>query len=82
MNAPDTFDTYADLSLDVDVEIDCRLLTVRQILDLAESSLLELSRPPGEGVALLVGGARIAKGEILAGDEFVGIRIGDLRDED
>ena len=49
--------------------------TVAEIADIAEGDLLELPRPSGDCVDVLVNGKRLAKGEPVRIEKQVGIRI-------
>jgi flagellar motor switch protein FliN/FliY len=56
-------------------------MTLRQILELEESSVLKLGRSAGENIDILVGGSLIGHGEVVASEDSVGIRITDFREE-
>jgi flagellar motor switch protein FliN/FliY len=71
-----------DVWIDVAAELDRTTLTVRQILELDQDALIRLSRSAGESIDLLIGGARIAQGEIVVADDAVGVRITEFREED
>jgi len=73
---------HADVWIDVEAEIDRTVLTLRQILELDENSLIKLPRSAGENIDFFIGGALVGQGEIVVADEGVAIRIADLREED
>lgn len=82
MTSLESLQSHADVWIDVEAEIDRTVLTVREILELDQNSLLKLSRSAGDNIDLLIGGARVGHGEIVVADETVSIRIADLREED
>jgi flagellar motor switch protein FliN len=57
------------------VELGESELTLKEILELAEGSILELNRLAGEPLDLKVGGQLIAQGEVVAIDDSYGLRI-------
>ena len=81
MAAMETIDGFTDLRMDIEVQIDRKMMTLRQILELEDSSVLKLGRSAGENIDILVGGTLIGHGEVVASDESVGIRITDFREE-
>jgi flagellar motor switch protein FliN len=68
-----------DVSLNVDVELDCIPMTVRNLLKLDVESNLKLNRAAGENLDLRIGGAVIGYGEIVVSEISVGVRITDFR---
>lgn len=81
MTAMEAIEGFADLRIDVEVQIDKRPMTLRQILELETSSVIKLPRSAGENIDILVGGMSIGHGEVVASGETVGIRITDFREE-
>jgi flagellar motor switch protein FliN len=77
-----TIEGFADLRVDVDVEIDRRPMTLRQILELGPNSVIKLTRSAGENIDVFVGGAPVCHGEIVIIEDTVRIRITDFREED
>lgn len=57
------------------VELGETSLTLKEILDLSEGSIIELDRLAGEPLDLKVGGQLIAQGEVVAIDDYYGLRI-------
>ncbi|NQT29913.1 MAG: flagellar motor switch protein FliN [Candidatus Saganbacteria bacterium] len=57
------------------VELGQTELSLKEILELSEGSILELSRLAGEPLDLKVGGQLIAQGEVVAIDDYYGLRI-------
>ncbi|MEI0604952.1 flagellar motor switch protein FliN [Brachyspira alvinipulli] len=67
-----------DVSINVTVELGRARLSIREILELGEGSIIELQKLAGEPVDLLVNGKLIAKGEVVVIDECFGVRITDI----
>lgn len=73
-----SLDVLRAVALDVTAQLGGCRLSVAQLLDVAEGSVIELDRTAGAPIDVLVGGAVIARGEIVAvGDRF-GVRIGEI----
>jgi len=73
---------YADVPVEIEVEMDRRMLTMREILDLREGSLIGTTRSAGENIDIYIGGALVGFGEIVVIENMIGVRITDFRDED
>ena len=73
---------YAEVPVDVSVELDRRILTIRQILDLETGSVVKLGRSAGENIDILVGGTLMAFGEIVIIEDTMGVRITDFNQEE
>lgn len=71
----------ADMTLDIEVELDRKVVTMRQMLDLDTGSVLKLTRSAGENIDILVGGAVVAFGEIVVIEDMMGVRITDFNTE-
>ena len=57
------------------VELGETELSLKEILELAEGSIVELDRLAGEPLDLKVGGQLVAQGEVVAIDDYYGLRI-------
>lgn len=78
MNATEELALYLDVPMDVDVELDRRILTVREILALDLGSVIRMNRSAGENLDVRVGGALFGFGEIVANEANTGIRLTDF----
>lgn len=67
-----------DVVLNVSVELGRAKMTVRQILDLDQDSVIELDRLAGEVVDVFVNEHLIARGEVVVVDDKFGVRISEL----
>jgi flagellar motor switch protein FliN len=81
MTCLENLQPYSDVPIDFEAELDRTALTLRQILELDQNSLIRLSRPAGENLDIFIGGAHIGQGEIAVADESAAIRIAELREE-
>ena len=67
--------TLGDIPVAVTVELGRTQMTLRDVLELQEGSVIELDRLAGEPLDLKVGGQLIAQGEVVAVDDYYGLRI-------
>lgn len=67
-----------DIPLRVTVELGAAKLKVKNILDLAKGSVVELDKLSGEPVDLLVNGRLMARGEVVVINENFGVRIAEI----
>lgn len=82
MKTIDEIGHFSDISLDVLVELDRKVMTVRDILALDKGSVIKMSRSAGENLDILVGGSLIAFGEIVIIESSMGVRITDFNLEE
>ncbi|OGC12390.1 flagellar motor switch protein FliN [candidate division WOR-1 bacterium RIFOXYA12_FULL_52_29] len=64
-----------DIPISVTVELGNAELSLKEILELSEGSIIELNRLAGEPLDLKVGGQLVAQGEVVAVDDYYGLRI-------
>ena len=81
MTAMEQIAGFADVPVDIEAELDRRILTVRQILELEPGSMIAMKRSAGENIDLYVGGTLIGCGEIVVVENSLGVRITDFRAE-
>lgn len=67
--------TLGDIPVQAVVELGRTQLTLRDVLELSEGSIIELDRLAGEPLDLKVGGQLVAQGEVVAIDNYYGLRI-------
>lgn len=63
------------VELEVAVELGGTSLTVDELLRLAEGSVIELGKPVGEEVDMLVNGSTVAKGDVVVVEGVLGFRV-------
>lgn len=71
-------DLIMDVPLTLTVELGRTVRSIREIVDLAPGSLIELDRMAGESVDVLINNRLVAKGEVVVIDENFGVRITDI----
>jgi flagellar motor switch protein FliN/FliY len=69
------FSLLMDVPLEITAELGTCTMPVAQILKLGNGSVVRLDRTVSEALDLFVNGRRIARGEIVAIDDNLGIRI-------
>jgi flagellar motor switch protein FliN/FliY len=76
--SPQDIDLVLDIPVLVTVELGCARIAIRNILQLAQGSVIELDGLAGEPLNVLVNGCLIAKGEVVVVNEKFGIRLTDI----
>ncbi|HLI83834.1 MAG TPA: FliM/FliN family flagellar motor switch protein [Bryobacteraceae bacterium] len=69
-----------DVPVEIEVELDRRMLTTEELLHLAEGSVIATSRSAGENIDIYIGGVLCGSGEIVVIENSLGIRITDFRE--
>lgn len=69
------FDLILDVAVSVALEVGRAQITVRELLQLTQGSILELDRPAGEPLDVLVNGVPVARGEVVVINDKFGIRL-------
>ena len=72
---------YADVPMEVEVELDRRTIPIREVLALDTGSVIALSRAAGENVDVWMNGNLIAYGEIVVLEDKLGVRITDFESD-
>jgi flagellar motor switch protein FliN len=80
LNLFDKFHRIDDVPITVRAELDRRTITIRELLELGEGSVLSFPRPAGENVDVYAEEVLIGTGEIIIVDAALGVRIADLRE--
>ncbi len=73
-----SLDFILDVPLKVTVELGRSKMAIREILQLAQGSVVELSKFAGEPLEVLVNDKLIARGEVVVVNEKFGIRLTDI----
>jgi len=68
----------ADVPIDIEVELDRKVMSIAQILRLEEDSVIRMSRSAGDNIDILIGGTLVGYGEIVIIEDAVGVRITDF----
>jgi len=64
-----------DIPVQLTVELGRTKIAIRNLLQLAQGSVIELDRLAGEPMDVLVNGCLIAQGELVVVDDKFGIRL-------
>ena len=79
---PDSGDVKLDVILDIPVTVGMEIgrtqLSIRNLLQLNQGSIVELDRIAGEPMDVLVNGTLVAHGEVVVVNEKFGIRLTDV----
>ena len=73
---------FLDVPIDMNVELDRRLLTVREVMEFDVDSIIRLTKSAGENLDIRLGGALIGSGEIVVSETTTGVRLTDFRTQD
>ena len=76
--APQGFDMILDIPVSLTVELGRTKISIRNLLQLAHGSVVELEGMAGEPMDVLVNGTLIAQGEVVVVNEKFGIRLTDI----
>ncbi|MDP1607443.1 MAG: flagellar motor switch protein FliN [Rhodocyclaceae bacterium] len=72
------FDLILDIPVRLTVELGRTKISVRNLLQLAHGSVVELDGLAGEPMNILINGTLIAQGEVVVVNEKFGIRLTDI----
>ncbi len=71
-------DAILDVPVTISMEIGRTKITIRNLLQLNQGSVVELDRLAGEPMDVLVNGTLIAQGEVVVVNEKFGLRLTDI----
>jgi flagellar motor switch protein FliN/FliY len=75
---PQGFDLIMDVPVRITVQLGRTKISIRNLLQLAHGSVVELDGLAGEPMDVLVNGMLIAQGEVVVVNEKFGIRLTDI----
>jgi len=73
--ARNDIDLIFDIPVQLSVELGRTRIPIKQILQLAQGSVIELDALAGEPMDVLVNGCRIAQGEVVVVNDKFGVRL-------
>jgi flagellar motor switch protein FliN/FliY len=82
MTALEEISAFADVPVDLEVELDRTVMTLAQVLELDVDSVIRMTRSAGENIDIRIGGRTVGYGEIVIIEEAVGVRITDFNHEE
>ena len=71
-------DTILDIPVTISMEVGRSQISIRNLLQLNQGSVVELDRVAGEPLDVLVNGTMIAHGEVVVVNDKFGIRLTDV----
>ncbi|MDX1490436.1 MAG: flagellar motor switch protein FliN [Pseudohongiellaceae bacterium] len=71
-------DVILDIPVQISMEVGSTSITIRNLLQLNQGSVIELDRLAGEPLDVLVNGTLIAHGEVVVVNDKFGIRMTDV----
>ncbi len=80
-NPAEEISFLADVPLEIEVELDRKVMTLEDILKLGVGSVIRMTRSAGENIDILIGGTLVGSGEIVIIEETVGVRMTDFNNE-
>ena len=78
LSQEENIDLIMDVPLEVTVELGRTSKTIKDILEFAPGTIIELNKIAGESVDVLVNGKNVAKGEVVVIKENFGVRITEI----
>nr|WP_240937515.1 flagellar motor switch protein FliN [Chromobacterium haemolyticum] len=75
---PQNLDMILDIPVQLTVELGRTKIAIRNLLQLAQGSVVELDGMAGEPMDVLVNGCLIAQGEVVVVNDKFGIRLTDI----
>ncbi len=77
-SAPNDLDMILDIPVQLTVELGRTKMPIRNLLQLAQGSVVELSGMAGEPLDVMINGFLIAQGEVVVVNDKLGIRLTDI----
>lgn len=75
---PRTLDFILDVTLQVTVEVGRSRMTIQDLLQLGQGSVVELEKLAGEPLDVYINGKPVARGEAVIVNEKFGVRLTDI----
>lgn len=82
MTTAEQTELLLDVMLDLEVELDRRIMLMREVLELEEGSVIRMTRSAGENIDIIIGGSLVGFGEIVIIEDTMGVRITDFNVEE
>ena len=78
LSQKENIDLIMDVPLEVTVELGRTSKSIKDILEFAPGTIVELNKIAGEAIDVLVNGKYVAKGEVVVIEESFGVRITEI----
>jgi flagellar motor switch protein FliN/FliY len=72
---PNAIELVQDSTVSIEVRLGSAALSIRQVMELREGSVVELDRALDETVDVVLNGKLIARGQLVAHGDLFGVRI-------
>jgi flagellar motor switch protein FliN/FliY len=76
--SPQNLEFVLDVALQVTVEVGRARMTIQDLLQLGQGSVVELQKLAGEPLDIFINGKQVAKGEAVIVNEKFGVRLTDI----
>ncbi len=73
--------SVGDVPVQIEIELDRRLMGTHELLELTEGSVIGTTRSAGENIDIYIGGVLCGSGEVVVIENTLGVRITDFRDD-
>ncbi len=73
--------SFGEVPVEIEVELDRRVMRTREVLELAAGSVISTGRSAGENIDIYIGGVLCGSGEIVVIENTLGVRITDFRED-
>jgi flagellar motor switch protein FliN len=81
MSAQEEIALLSEVPVEIEVELDRRVMTMGEVLDLEAGTVIRTVRSAGENIDIYIGGVLCGSGEIVVIENTLGVRITDFRDD-
>ena len=81
MNPQEEIASLGEIPIEIEVELDRRIMRTREVLQLEEGTMITTMRSAGENIDIYIGGVLCGSGEIVVVENTLGVRITDFRDD-
>ena len=81
MNPQEEIAPLGEIPVEIEVELDRRVMSTRELLGLDDGSVIRTARSAGENIDIYIGGVLCGSGEIVVIENALGVRITDFRDD-
>jgi flagellar motor switch protein FliN/FliY len=81
MTPEEELGSLGEVPVEIEIELDCRTMTTREVLQLQPGNVIGTKRSAGENIDIYIGRVLCGTGEIVVIENSLGVRITDFRDE-
>jgi flagellar motor switch protein FliN len=75
MNASDVLQRFGELPFGVELELGTLALSIREIFEMREGTVLQTEHPAGMPFPLFAGGVHLAEAEVVVINDSVSVRV-------